>query len=86
MRCRACNANLSDLESTRRDTTGSFLDMCSTCLAWVVPFVETSENFLLHDGSVDDLTTDLPGLSGREPQSVDVYPDSDEFDSTEDRE
>jgi|TARA_E500000318_G_C3396348_1_gene148031 hypothetical protein len=33
MRCRACNAELNDQESTIKDfTTGEFLDLCSECL------------------------------------------------------
>lgn len=86
MRCRACDALLSDLESTRRNTaTNTYPDMCGPCFAWVQPFVETSENFLLHDGRVDDLTSDRPGLSGGEPCSSEILPDMDEFDPTEDR-
>ena len=32
MRCRACNAELNDIESTRKDSTGDFIDLCGECL------------------------------------------------------
>lgn len=86
MRCRACDAPLSDLESTRRSThSGTFVDMCARCFPWIQPVVETVENFLLHDERLDDLTTDIPGLSGGDPYPVDNFPDKDEYDSTDDR-
>jgi hypothetical protein len=32
MRCKACDANLTDYESTKKDPlTGEFLDLCSGC-------------------------------------------------------
>lgn len=32
MRCKACNINLSDFESTRKsNTTGEFIDLCNVC-------------------------------------------------------
>jgi len=31
MRCRACNVELTDYESTRKDTNGEFFDLCSGC-------------------------------------------------------
>jgi NAD-dependent SIR2 family protein deacetylase len=30
-RCVACNKNLNDYESTRKDTYGGYLDMCNKC-------------------------------------------------------
>ena len=33
MRCKACNSNLSDGESTRLDIINEYVDMCSSCLA-----------------------------------------------------
>jgi len=34
MRCRACDCELTDIESTRKDsTTGEFLDLCGGCLS-----------------------------------------------------
>ena len=31
MRCVACNKNLNDFESTRKDSEGKFLDLCNHC-------------------------------------------------------
>jgi NAD-dependent SIR2 family protein deacetylase len=31
MRCQACDRNLSDNESTRKDSTGKFMDLCNSC-------------------------------------------------------
>jgi len=31
MRCRACNTNLSDAESVRKDSHGFYLDLCNPC-------------------------------------------------------
>jgi len=32
MRCQACDRNLSDFESTRKDSkTGKFIDLCNQC-------------------------------------------------------
>jgi len=35
MRCRACNTELTDNESTRKDTNGEFFDLCKDCLTSV---------------------------------------------------
>jgi len=35
MRCRACNTELTDYESTRTDDHGEFFDLCSDCLTEV---------------------------------------------------
>ena len=32
MRCRACNVELTDAESTMRTTQNEYLDMCNECL------------------------------------------------------
>lgn len=76
MRCVACDANLSDFESSRRSAvTGHYLDLCNGCFAHISPDVETSENFVVFDPEKDDLTT---------PVAVDGYgshdngPDADE--------
>lgn len=31
MRCVACDKNLSDYESTRKDLSGEYIDMCNHC-------------------------------------------------------
>lgn len=33
MRCLACNANLSNYESTRKYSAGSFIDLCNNCFS-----------------------------------------------------
>lgn len=34
MRCRACDAELTDIESTRKDPqTGEYVDLCGGCLS-----------------------------------------------------
>lgn len=58
MRCQACDCNLTDFESSRRSTsTREFIDLCSRCFSSVSTFMDTSENFLVFDPAVDDLTT-----------------------------
>jgi len=32
MRCRACNAELTDKEAVRKDSNGEFYDLCVDCL------------------------------------------------------
>jgi hypothetical protein len=49
MRCRACNAELDDLESVRKDTeTGEFLDLCSDCLS-AVRYAQFEDDFNIND-------------------------------------
>jgi hypothetical protein len=31
MRCKACNTLLDDIESTRKDNQGRYVDLCSVC-------------------------------------------------------
>jgi len=36
MRCRACNSELTDIESVKKDTTtGEYVDLCIDCLVTV---------------------------------------------------
>ena len=35
MRCIACDKNLTDYESTIKDASGRYMDMCKGCLRWV---------------------------------------------------
>ena len=57
MRCTACDRNLSDFESTRKDeTTGEYLDLCNKCykesgIANIVPVTERFD--LAHEDDVD---------------------------------
>lgn len=32
MRCKACNVELNDFESTRKDSNDEYIDMCMECL------------------------------------------------------
>lgn len=79
MRCRACNCNLSDFESTRRSAiSGDYLDMCNRCLGPIVDSVDTTENFELFDPTQDDLTTPVY-LGDDHPEDVlGAGPDQDE--------
>ena len=47
MRCLACNCELSDTESTRKDSHGVYLDMCSHCYYEVRTDVKLGSNFEL---------------------------------------
>jgi hypothetical protein len=57
MHCTACDRNLSDFESTRKDeNTGQYLDLCNTCykasgIGNVVPVAERFD--LAHEDDVD---------------------------------
>ncbi len=35
MRCIACDKNLNDFESTRKDLHGGYLDMCNECYNYI---------------------------------------------------
>lgn len=35
MRCVACNVELNDYESTRKDTRGHYIDMCNHCYSTI---------------------------------------------------
>ena len=35
MKCQACNINLSDYESTRKDLHGKYLDLCNSCFGTI---------------------------------------------------
>lgn len=62
MRCLACNEPLTDFESSARSArTREYLDMCSRCLSPIRQVLETSENFLLYDPELDDLSTNFYG-------------------------
>jgi hypothetical protein len=55
MRCVACNKNLSDFESTRKDaTTGKYLDMCSRCFSDIASDFLVVERTDLVDTEVSD--------------------------------
>lgn len=57
MRCRACNVELNDIESTRKDpNTGEFVDLCSGCLSEVrrAQYAEDTEWPEFIEGLVSD--------------------------------
>lgn len=59
MKCLACDAILTDFESSRRSTvTGDYIDLCNDCLVHVPTILKTTvENFLLFDPDRDDFGT-----------------------------
>jgi len=57
MRCRACNKNLNDFESTRKNDQGDYLDLCNHCYHTVKEEVFTEERSDLSFGD-DELFDD----------------------------
>jgi len=50
MRCKACNAELNNFESTRKSAVnGEYLDLCNTCYRSVSNDVQAVERFDLMD-------------------------------------
>jgi len=50
MRCKACNSQLNDFESTRKSSTnGEFLDLCNSCYRCVSNDVQSIERYDLMD-------------------------------------
>ncbi len=50
MRCKACNTELNDFESTRKSSvTGEFLDLCNYCYKAVSNDVQAIERYDLMD-------------------------------------
>ncbi len=48
MHCLACNCELTDVEATRKDTHGKFLDLCTYCYYEIKNDVAISNNFDLN--------------------------------------
>jgi hypothetical protein len=48
MHCQSCDCELSDIESTRKDSHGKYLDLCSFCYYDVKNEVKLSNNFELN--------------------------------------
>lgn len=79
MRCKACDDELSDFESTRKSaTTGDFLDMCGRCLGYIVEFLDTVEDWELYDARVDDLSSISGEANGVSNSSVGTTDDDGE--------
>lgn len=61
MRCIACDKNLNDFESTRKDLRGEYLDMCNECYSYIkeeVLSVERDDLSVTEEVS-DDATVEL---------------------------
>jgi protein-arginine kinase activator protein McsA len=57
MRCKACNINLSDFESTRKSSTsGEFIDLCNTCYSTIQQDVDpaSEREDLRHENYEED--------------------------------
>lgn len=58
MRCCSCDSNLSDLESSRKDSSGHYIDLCNHCFNTVADdFIGVKETDDL--GQVIDDTEDI---------------------------
>lgn len=51
MRCIACNVELNDFESTRKDSNGNFIDMCNYCFRSAEYEFDTNDRLDLLDES-----------------------------------
>lgn len=53
MRCKACDVELTDFESTRKSiTSGEYIDLCNTCYKYIkddVQALENTENINIQD-------------------------------------
>lgn len=82
MRCRACNVNLTDFESTRKSaSSGDYLDMCNRCLGYIVADMDTDDNFENFDSDLDEHNMSAIVPTGDELSSegdLGAGPDSDE--------
>lgn len=59
MKCRACDAILTDFESTiRLAASGDFLDLCGKCRSTIISDLDTSERYDLYDPDLDILDMD----------------------------
>ena len=50
MRCYACNKNLNDFESTRKDSEGNYLDLCNHCYHEIQADLNAEERQDLSEG------------------------------------
>ena len=58
MRCKACNVQLSDAESVRKDPqTGEYYDLCSSCFIYSEEAVMESKEVPLEQIGITDLDT-----------------------------
>ena len=59
MHCVACNCELTDVESTRKDVRGNYLDMCTYCYYQIKNEIVLGNNFDLnivekYDENIED--------------------------------
>ena len=52
MKCKACDVLLEDFETIRKDTSGDYFDLCSTCLSVSIGTLE--------DSSCGNITNEIP--------------------------
>ena len=81
MRCKACDALLTDFESTIKCiNSGEFLDLCSVCRGYIINVVDTTERYDLYDPDVDILEYDTiqEGNERPTPSSSDDTAEGDE--------
>lgn len=63
MRCRCCDKNLSDFESTRKHViTGEYIDMCNKCYGTIDKQVLSYERYDLYDEETDSSGSDVAEL------------------------
>jgi hypothetical protein len=48
MHCQACNCLLSDIETTRKDIYGDYIELCNVCLYPIRKDITLSNNFDLN--------------------------------------
>jgi len=48
MHCQACNCLLSDIETTRKDIFGDYIELCNVCLYPIRKDITLSNNFDLN--------------------------------------
>lgn len=48
MHCQACNCMLTDLESTRKDMYGDYVELCNVCIYPIRKDISLSNNFDLN--------------------------------------
>ena len=62
MRCVACNKQLNEFESTRKDSAGGFIDLCNHCFKAGDYSFETNDRLDLQSDS-DDITESTEELN-----------------------
>ena len=75
MRCLACNKNLNDFESTRKNlVTGEYIDLCNTCFRDVASEMYVDERADL-DNELDEWDEDRIDIIGANGNEGDHYVD-----------